>query len=138
MDCHRICDKYGFIPPVVEQPHYNMLYREKFEVEYGPLYDSFGMGTTIWSPLAQGVLTGKYNDGSIPEGSRFFENENQMLANFFNGLFGAEKREKTLETLNGLGAIAAEQECTQAQLCLAWAIKNKDVSTAIFGATRVA
>jgi aryl-alcohol dehydrogenase-like predicted oxidoreductase len=74
MDCHRICDKYGFEHPICEQPEYNMLHRDIFEVEYGPLYDHFGMGTTIWSPLAGGLLTGKYNNGDLPEGSRYAAN----------------------------------------------------------------
>lgn len=112
MDCHRICDKYGFQGPVVEQPQYSMLWREKFEVEYGPLYDSFGMGTTIWSPLGMGILSGKYNDGNIPEDSRFFQNENPMLMAFFNGIFTGEKREGTLAMLNGLGSLAGELDCT--------------------------
>jgi aryl-alcohol dehydrogenase-like predicted oxidoreductase len=65
-----IAEKYNLIAPVVEQPQYNAFHRERFEVEYAPLYEQFKYGTTIWSPLASGILTGKYNDG-IPKGSRF-------------------------------------------------------------------
>ena len=137
MVCHRICEKYGFVAPTVEQPQYSMVWREKFEVEYGPLYN-FGMGTTIWSPLGMGLLTGKYNDGSIPEGSRFFDMENKIIKGLlYDRLFCEEKREQTLSMLQGLGTLAGELDCTQSQLALAWAIKNPDVSTAIFGASRV-
>ena len=114
-----------------------MVWREKFEVEYGPLYN-FGMGTTIWSPLGMGLLTGKYNDGSIPEGSRFFDMENKIIKGLlYDRLFCEEKREQTLSMLQGLGTLAGELDCIQSQLALAWAIKNPDVSTAIFGASGV-
>lgn len=69
MEAHNVCERLGLIAPVAEQCEYNMLNRQKFEVDFGYLYDKFGMGTTIWSPLAGGILTGKYND-HVPEESR--------------------------------------------------------------------
>ncbi len=69
MEAHSIARQYNLIPPTMEQPQYNMFHRERFEVEYGRLYEAIGLGTTIWSPLASGLLTGKYNNG-MPEGTR--------------------------------------------------------------------
>jgi aryl-alcohol dehydrogenase-like predicted oxidoreductase len=97
MDCYRICDKYGFPRPIVEQPQYSMLWREKFEVEYVPLFDEFGLGTTIWSPLAGGLLTGKYNDGVAPTDSRFFSNPD--VATKFKKMFIEENKEKSVALL---------------------------------------
>lgn len=138
MEIYSICDKRGYYRPVVEQPQYNMLWREKVEVEYGPLYDQFGLGTTVWSPLAGGILSGKYNEGTVPEGSRFADpNLMPAIKKRFESYFVESNREKTIRMLTGIKAIADELGCTQSQLALAWTIKNKDVSTAIFGATRV-
>lgn len=77
-------------------------------MEYGPFYDDFGMGTTVWSPLAGGILTGKYNDGNIPEGSRF----SSPGSDKFDQLFSPEKKEATMATLQGLGTLAGELDCT--------------------------
>ena len=74
MEATQIAEKYNLIAPIAEQPQYNAFHRERFEVEYAPLYNQFKYGTTIWSPLASGLLTGKYNDG-IPEDSRFATNK---------------------------------------------------------------
>lgn len=74
MEATQIAEKYNLIAPIAEQPQYNAFHRQRFEVEYAPLYDQFKYGTTIWSPLASGLLTGKYNDG-IPEDSRFATNK---------------------------------------------------------------
>jgi voltage-dependent potassium channel beta subunit len=137
MEVYALCEKHGYYFPVVEQPQYNMLWRERVEVELGPLYDQYGLGTTIWSPLAGGILSGKYNDGSIPEGSRYGDpNLIPMVKKRFTSMFEGPARDKTIATLGGLKAIADELGCTQSQLALAWTVKNKDVSTAIFGATR--
>mmetsp|Transcript_1521 Transcript_1521/g.3265 ORF Transcript_1521/g.3265 Transcript_1521/m.3265 type:complete len:346 (+) Transcript_1521:3-1040(+) len=138
MEVYSVCDKYGFYRPIVEQPQYNMLVREKFEVELAPLYDQYGLGTTIWSPLGGGTLSGKYNDGTIPEGSRYADPTlNPMILKKFTDLFEAENKAQTIRMFQGLKAISEELGCTQSQLALAWTLKNKDVSTAIFGATRV-
>jgi aryl-alcohol dehydrogenase-like predicted oxidoreductase len=74
MEATQIAEKYNLIAPIAEQPQYNAFHRQRFEVEFAPLYEQFKYGTTIWSPLASGLLTGKYNDG-IPEGSRFSTNK---------------------------------------------------------------
>jgi aryl-alcohol dehydrogenase-like predicted oxidoreductase len=71
VECHEYCSRYGLIPPIVDQCEYNMLKRERVEVEHIPLYDKYGMGTTIWGSLCAGMLTGKFNDGNIPDDSRF-------------------------------------------------------------------
>jgi aryl-alcohol dehydrogenase-like predicted oxidoreductase len=76
-----------------------MLYRDVFEVGYGPLFDNFGMGTTIWSPLAGGLLTGKYNTGDLPEGSRYATTELPFLKAKIEEMFGAENREKSCAML---------------------------------------
>jgi voltage-dependent potassium channel beta subunit len=79
MEACQIAERYNLIAPIAEQPQYNAFHRQRFEVEYAPLYEQFEYGTTIWSPLSSGLLTGKYNDG-IPEDSRFANNKN-----FFEG-----------------------------------------------------
>eukprot|EP00352_Strombidinopsis_acuminata_P006526 CAMPEP_0176378680 /NCGR_PEP_ID=MMETSP0126-20121128/29803_1 /TAXON_ID=141414 ORGANISM="Strombidinopsis acuminatum, Strain SPMC142" /NCGR_SAMPLE_ID=MMETSP0126 /ASSEMBLY_ACC=CAM_ASM_000229 /LENGTH=263 /DNA_ID=CAMNT_0017741105 /DNA_START=39 /DNA_END=830 /DNA_ORIENTATION=+ len=91
-----ICDKLNLHPPVVEQPQYNMLCRENFESTLADSFSQHGYGTTIWSPLCSGLLTGKYNDGTIPEGSRFAETPYMMFK--YNEYFGNEdKKKKTME-----------------------------------------
>jgi voltage-dependent potassium channel beta subunit len=134
VECHRICEKYGLIPPIVEQCEYNLLYRKIFEVDYVPLFDHYGMGTTVWSPLAGGLLTGKYNDGAIPDQTRFASDEWAIFKIYFAQRFSP--REQILDAMQKLNVLAGELGCTQAQLALAWTLKNKDVSTAIFGASR--
>jgi aryl-alcohol dehydrogenase-like predicted oxidoreductase len=132
-EAHMICEKYGLVKPVVEQPQYNILARDNIEVKYRRLFENNKMGSTIWSPLAGGVLTGKYNNG-IPEGSRYDKNPN--LINIFKRYFSEEKKEKTISSLNKFGDLAKELECTMPQLAMAWCIANPDVSSAITGATR--
>lgn len=109
--------------------------RERFEKEYKHLFESTGYGTTIWSPMAMGLLSGKYNDGSIPDGSRF--DENKGLKSFYNRFFAEDKRAGTVKMLQGLEAIAKDLGYTQAQLVLAWTLANKDTSTALLGFSRV-
>lgn len=109
--------RYNLIAPIAEQPQYNAFHRERFEVEYAPLYDQYQYGTTIWSPLASGLLTGKYNDG-IPEDSRFATNKS-----FFEGSVKAlqtEEGKAKIEKVKGLTKIAEELGGTVAQLSLAW------------------
>lgn len=93
-EAHMICDKYGLVKPVAEQPEYNLFIRDKMEFGYRHLFADNKLGTTVWSPLASGVLTGKYNNG-IPEGSRFDKNEN--LKGIFAKYFSEEKKEGTLK-----------------------------------------
>jgi voltage-dependent potassium channel beta subunit len=120
------------IPPTMEQPQYNMFEREKVEKEFKPLYEKYHIGLTTWSPLASGVLTGKYNDG-IPEGSRLSK---------FSGLTKTLEKEgllseKSIEKVRKLTEIAKSLDVTMAQLALAWLLKNKNVSTVIMGASKV-
>ena len=137
MEALIVCEKKGLIKPVVEQCEYNMLSRQDVEKELGPLFDNHGYGTTIYSPLAGGFLSGKYNDGNIPEDSRYANPWcSDSLAMDYEKYFESEKRDDFLKTLKGIAEVAKDIGCTQAQLALAWAIANRDVSTAILGATK--
>lgn len=130
-----IAEKYGLIAPIAEQPQYNAFHRERFEVEYAPLFQQFQYGTTIWSPLASGLLTGKYNEG-IPEGSRFSNHQS-----FFDGTIKSlqsEEGKAKIEKVRKLTKIAESLGGNAAQLAIAWAAKNENVSTVILGATKVA
>ena len=124
----HIADKHHLRKPVMEQPQYNLLHRERVEQEYARLYTELGIGTTIWSPLASGLLTGKYNDGT-PPGSRATLKGFDWLA---ERLTDAAKIAK----VKRLAPIAAELGCSLAQLSLAWCLKNPHVSTVITGASR--
>ena len=128
---YDIARREHLIPPTMEQPQYNMLCRDKVESEFAPLYDEIGLGTTIWSPLASGILTGKYNDG-IPEGSRLSLENYQWLRPELESDAGRAKVEK----VKLLMPLAAEMGCTMAQLAIAWCLTNDDVSTVITGASR--
>jgi voltage-dependent potassium channel beta subunit len=134
MEAMLLCDIVGCPRPIAEQCQYSMLTRDAIEKDYVPLFDDYDLGTTIWSPLASGVLTGKYNEG-IPEGSRFANHEKYLF--IFKKYFGDQSKEKTLESLNGLSTIAAKVGCSLAQLALAWTLLSKDVTTCILGATSV-
>ena len=125
----HIADKHHLHKPVMEQPQYNLLARGRVEFEYARLYEDIGLGLTIWSPLASGVLTGKYLDG-IPEGSRGALPGYEWLQHSMNN-------EKTKDKVRRLKAIADDLGCTLAQLSLAWCAKNPHVSTVITGASRV-
>jgi aryl-alcohol dehydrogenase-like predicted oxidoreductase len=124
-----IADKHHLHKPVMEQPQYNLLARGRVEFEYARLYDDIGLGLTVWSPLASGVLTGKYLDG-IPEGSRGALPGYEWLQQAMNN-------EKTKGKVRRLKTIADDLDCTLAQLSLAWCAKNPRVSTVITGASRV-
>ncbi len=119
------------VPPTMEQPQYNMFFRERVEREYAPLYEDYGLGTTIWSPLASGLLTGKYNDG-IPADSRLAREDMAWLR---DQLLDDEGKRR-IEKVRKLAPIAAELGCTLAQLALAWCLKHPHVSTVITGASR--
>lgn len=130
----EIAKRLGLIGPCCEQPHYSMLHRERFEVEYDPLYKQIGTGTTIWSPLDSGLLTGKYNDG-IPEGSRYHTNKEMMSSNI-KALETPEGKAK-IQKVRDLTKVAEELGATVTHLALAWTLVNKNVSTCILGATKV-
>jgi voltage-dependent potassium channel beta subunit len=126
---HAFAERHGLFPPVCEQPQYHMLHRDRVEREYAPLYDSMGLGTTIWSPLASGLLTGKYNEG-IPDGTRLADPQLGWL------------REKVLvegnlDKARRLTTIARDLGASLSQLAIAWCLKNERVSTVITGATKV-
>jgi len=130
----QIAEKHNLIAPVVEQPQYNAFHRERFEIEYGPLFKQYGLGTTIWSPLASGLLTGKYNEG-IPEDSRFATNP-AFFENTIKQLKSPEGQAK-IEKVRKLSAVAERLGSTVTHLALAWAASNPNVSTVILGATKV-
>jgi aryl-alcohol dehydrogenase-like predicted oxidoreductase len=126
----EIAERHHLHKPVVEQPQYNMLSRTRVEREYARLYDEIGLGTSIWSPLAGGLLTGKYQAG-IPEGSR---GAMENMAFLRDGLTNTAKNEAVAK----LQPIAAELGGSLAQLALAWVAKNPNVSTVITGASKLA
>ncbi|MGB8648848.1 MAG: aldo/keto reductase [Anaerolineae bacterium] len=128
MRADGVARQYGLTPPSMEQPQYNMLWRERFEKEYAPLYRDLGYGTTIWSPLASGVLTGKYNNG-IPADSRATLKGYEWIQKY---VITPER----LAKVKALEPVAADLGCTIAQMALAWCLKNPHVSTVITGASR--
>jgi len=128
MEAHMIAKELRLIGPAVEQPEYNLFHRDKMEVEYYTIFKNIGMGTTIWSPLASGLLTGKYNDG-IPEGSR-------LALEGFGWLKDKTLSEEKIGRVRELGKLAAELGTSTATLSLAWCIHNPNVTTAILGATK--
>jgi aryl-alcohol dehydrogenase-like predicted oxidoreductase len=134
LEATQIAERYNLIAPIAEQPQYNAFSRERFEVEYAPLYKQLSYGTTIWSPLASGLLTGKYNDG-IPSDSRFATN-----ASFFTGTvkeLQTDVGRAKIEKVRKLTTIAERLGGNVTQLALAWCAVNPNVSTVILGATKV-
>ena len=129
MEAHMVARQFNLIPPTMEQPQYNMLVREKFEVEYAKLFRDYGMGTTIWSPLASGILTGKYNDG-FPEDTRLNLEGMEWLRD-------RVYQEEALGKIRQLTALAGELGTSMAKLALAWCVKNPNVSTVILGASKL-
>ncbi len=132
MEAHGIARELNLIPPLMEQPQYHMFHRERFEVEYARLYEQVGMGTTIWSPLASGLLTGKYNKG-MPAGTRATLEGYEWLKSRFED----EEALTNIAKVGKLMDIADEIGCSMAQIALAWTLKNPNVSTTITGASRV-
>lgn len=126
----EIAERHHLHKPVMEQPQYNMLVRDRFEKEYARLFKEYGYGSTTWSPLASGLLTGKYNNG-IPEGSR-------GALKGYEWLRGHLTNEEAIAKVKELGHIAQELDASLAQLAIAWCLKNPNVSTVITGASRVA
>lgn len=131
-EAYEVAYRHGLEPPTMEQPEYNMFHRQRVEVEYQPLYREYGLGTTIWSPLASGILTGKYNEG-IPEGSRLDLEGYEWLRERLE----SEEGQWELERVRDLTALAEELDTNMPRLALAWCLKNPDVSTVITGASRV-
>jgi voltage-dependent potassium channel beta subunit len=132
MEAHLAAQRENLIPPVMEQPQYNLFHRDKVEVEFAPLYEKYGLGTTVWSPLASGLLTGKYNKG-IPEDSRLNLDDYDWLKQRFE----KEGMETKIEKVQKLQTVADKIDATLPQLGLAWCLKNPNVSTVITGASKV-
>ncbi len=131
MEAYQIARREHLVPPLMEQPEYSMLHREKVEKEYLPLYDKIGLGTTIWSPLKSGLLTGKYNEG-IPEKSRLSLESYEWLKNAIL----SEEGLKNIEKVKLLTKIAKDLGISMSGLALAWTLKNPNVSTVITGASK--
>jgi voltage-dependent potassium channel beta subunit len=132
LEAHAIARREHLVPPTMEQPEYHMFHRDRVEREYAPLYESVGLGTTIWSPLASGLLTGKYNDGKAPEGSRATLPGYEWLRDRLVGAAAGDR----VARVRKLVPLAQELGCTLAQLAIAWCASNPRVSTVITGASR--
>lgn len=129
-EAYAVARREHLTPPTMEQPQYNIFERQKVEGDYAPLYE-MGLGTTIWSPLASGVLTGKYQNG-IPADSRM----NLPGYEWLKQQWESEKGKERLEKIGQLGKLADEIGVPLAQLAIAWCLKNPNVSTVILGASR--
>lgn len=128
MEAHAVAQRYHLIGPTMEQPQYNMFERYKVELDYTPIFRNVGLGTTIFSPLAAGFLTGKYQ-GGIPEGSR-------LSLGGFEWLKKRWLQEDRIAKVQQLTAVAARLETSLAAMAIAWCLKNPNVTTAIVGATK--
>jgi aryl-alcohol dehydrogenase-like predicted oxidoreductase len=129
MEAHMFAKQNHLIGPIVEQPEYNMFVRDKVEVEYSQIYKTVGLGTTTWSPLASGILSGKYND-QFPDGTRLG----------MEGLEWLKERNLTQERITavlGLAELAKELGLSLPVMSLAWCLKNPNVSTVILGASKL-
>lgn len=128
MEAHMVAKQYNLIGPTMEQPQYNMLHRDKVEVEFEQIYKTVGLGTTIWSPLASGILSGKYNDG-MPE-------ETRLSMEGLEWLKDANLVEEKLAKVRKLTEFAKELGTTMPKIAIAWTLKNENVTTAILGASK--
>lgn len=130
-EAYSVARQYNLTPPTMEQPQYNLFERQKVESDYVPLYDLFGLGTTIWSPLASGLLTGKYNDG-IPADSRY----NLPGYEWLKDGWGTDRIQSRIEKVKKLAGLAKEVGMPIHHLALLWCNANPNVSTVILGASR--
>lgn len=128
MEAHRVAAAYGLIGPTMEQPQYNLFERSKVESDYSQIYKNIGLGTTIWSPLASGLLSGKYNEG-IPDDSRF-------ALTGFEWLRDRWLVQDKIEKVKKLSELAREVGLSIAVMSIAWCLTNPHISTVILGATR--
>jgi voltage-dependent potassium channel beta subunit len=128
MEAHMWARELRLEGPAVEQPQYNLFERQKMEVEYATIFKNIGMGTTIWSPLASGLLTGKYNNG-VPEGSR-------LALEGFEWLKDRTLSDERITRVRELEGVSKDLGTSLSTLAIAWCIANPDVTTAILGATR--
>ncbi|KAI9187802.1 hypothetical protein H9P43_002193 [Blastocladiella emersonii ATCC 22665] len=135
-EAHAVAARLGLVGPTCEQPQYNMLHREKVEREFLPLFAQYGLGTTVWSPLASGILTGKYLDpANVPADSRFAITGNPLMERMRRNLTTDEGLAK-IAKVRQLCTIADKLGATPAQLALAWCLRNPNVSSVITGASR--
>jgi voltage-dependent potassium channel beta subunit len=132
-EAYGLARQYGLTPPTMEQPEYNMFHRDRVEREYHRLYAEIGLGTTIWSPLSSGILTGKYSQG-VPPGSRMSLPGFQWLR---EEILDSEVGQANVRKARKLEEIARQLGIPLAQMAIAWCLKNRDVSTVILGATSV-
>ena len=130
IEAYKCAAKYGLRGPTMEQPEYNLFNRKNLEVELKPVIDKYGLGTTIWSPLCSGMLTGKYQQG-IPKGSRFDLTGYEWLKDRYESEVGQQR----LKLVEQFQLLLKEIDISLSQAAIAWCIKNPDVSTAILGAT---
>jgi voltage-dependent potassium channel beta subunit len=131
MEAYSVAREYHLVPPTMEQPEYHLFHRKRVEQEYERLYDTIGLGTTIWSPLASGFLTGKYNNG-IPADSRLTLPGYEWLKERLE----SDKGQRMLDSVRELAKVADELGTTLPKLAIAWCLKNPNVSTVITGASR--
>lgn len=131
-EAHAVAARWGLTPPTMEQPQYNLFERHKVEADYAPLYDTFGLGTTIWSPLASGLLTGKYNAG-IPNDAR----ANLPGYEWLREAFTSEAGQARIDKARALGKLAEAAGLSLTHLALLWCLRNPRVSTVILGASRI-
>ena len=131
-EAHKIARLRNLQPPTMEQPQYNLLHRERVEREYAPLYAEYGMGTTIWSPLASGLLTGKYASGVVGEGRLAREGYGWLQK-----LVVGDPAEHRIERARRFTLLARELGVSPSQLAIAWCLRNPNVSTVMLGASRV-
>lgn len=130
-EASRVARAHHLHAPTMEQPQYNLLHRTRVELEYAPLYSELGLGTTIWSPLASGLLTGKYNEGVAAE-SRLGQKDNAWLQRMVIG----EEGSRRIDRVRRFTAVAAELGEKPSQLAIAWCLRNPHVSTVMLGASR--
>lgn len=130
-EAFRTAERFHLTPPTMEQPQYHLFHRYRMEAEYLPLFEKYRLGTTTWSPLASGILSGKYNEG-VPPDSRSTLAGYEWLKEKVESSEGKSRIEKT----KGLAALARELQISTAQLAIAWCLKNPMVSTVILGASK--
>ena len=130
MEAHMVAKQYNLIGPTMEQPQYNMLHRQKVEVEYSQIYKTVGLGTTIWSPLASGVLTGKYNQKSQPKDTR-------LVMEGMDWLKDTVVTKENLDKVAKLEKIAKKLGLSLPVLAITWCLKNENLSTVMLGASKL-
>ena len=132
-EAYEFAEKYSLTPPTMEQPQYNLLFTKRLEQDYLPLFQDYGMGTTIWSPLASGLLTGKYIDGA-PEDSRVNLPGYEWLRKI---MIESDNSKNRMQKIVELKVVSDELGISLAQMSIAWCLLNKNVSTVILGASKI-